>query len=165
MQTFIVAILFLATASAYASSEITPTSDPGSDCVAAKILAERTARNRKYDEMYCAVHKDRPAYDNCLRNAAIGKNISFFTDRCNAQNEGAYVSFNGKTQQVWRQPQKPHPDVTYAGTWKGDNLIVRVLPRKLIERFDEGGAIYSVDVFIVSGDTAVEIPGIYDSRP
>lgn len=164
-RTIVIAVLFLAAAAASAPSEITPTSDPGGDCVAARIVTERTARNRKYDEMYCAVNEDLPAYANCLRNVALKRTISFFTDRCNAPHEGAYVSFNGETHQVWRQPQTPHPDVTYAGTWKGDDLIVRVLPRKLIERFDEGGATYEVDVFIASGDSATEVHGTYDSRP
>lgn len=115
--------------------EIVPTADAGSDCVAAIIIT--------------VVKQDT---------------IRFFTDRCNAPNEPAYVSFNGKTHEVWHQPGKPHPDVSYAGNWKGDNVVARVQPRKLIQRFEEDRVTYAVDVFIESGSMSANIPAIYDNR-
>lgn len=158
--------LALTATPALAAGEIVPTDDPGSDCVAAKISTERTERNLKYDERYCAVNKDRAAYDNCLRNASANERIFFFTDRCNAPNEGAYLSFNGQTRQVWRQPGKSHPSVRYAGTYSAGDVVVHVVPRKLIRREGEDSEYisvsYAVDVIIKQGAETVTIPAIYD---
>ncbi len=172
MRTMTCVLLILAIAPALASGGIVPTSDPGSDCVAAKIYADWTIRNRKYDEIYCSVNKDRAAYDRCLRNVSMDKEkaIPFFTDRCNAQNEGAYVSFNGQTHQVWRQPQKPHRYVKYAGTYRGDGVVVRVLPRKVIKRYVEASdpldvrVRYAVDVYIQYGNETAKIAAVYDDQ-
>lgn len=145
--------------------EIVPTADPGSDCVAAKIYADRSGRNLKYDRLYCSANKDRAAYDRCLQNASSEQAIAFFTDRCNAPEDGAYASFNGKTHTVQRQPGARHPDVGYAGTWKGGNVDVRIVPRKLIGRFEEDRVTYAVDVIIKSGGRSAAIPATYDNRP
>lgn len=147
-----------------ASAAIVPTDDPGSDCVAATITTERTPLNRPYDERYCAVNEDPAARATCLRNVERQPTIAFFTDRCGAPEDGAFVSFNGETHRVLRQPQAPHPDVTYAGTYRGDGVTVRVLPRKRIAR-SEDGAVYRVDVVIESGGERATIHGTYDSRP
>lgn len=141
-----------------------PTADLGSDCVAAKIYASRSSQNIKYDKLYCSVNKDSGAYNRCLRNASSEKAIAFFTDRCNAREEGAYVSFNGKTHRVQWKPGARHSDVGYAGTWEGDNVEVRIVPRKLIERYEEDRVTYSVDVFIKSGGSSAVIPATYDNR-
>lgn len=151
-------------ASTTASAAIAPTDDLGSDCVAATITTERTPRNRPYDERYCAVNEDPAARAACLRNAERQPTIAFFTDRCGAPEDGAFVSFNGETHHVLRQPSAPHPDVTYAGTYRGDGVTVRVLPRKRIAR-SEDGAVYRVDVVIEAGGERAMIRGTYDSRP
>lgn len=148
-----------------ATGEIVPTADPGSDCVAAKIYADRSDRNLKFDKLYCSANKDSDAYDRCLRNVSGEQTIAFFTDRCNAPEDGAYVSFNGITHTVQRQPGTRHPDVSYAGVWKDGNVDVRIVPRKLIERFEEGRVAYSVDVIIKSGGSSATIPATYDNRP
>lgn len=172
MRTITFALLILAIAPALASGEIVPTSDRGSDCVAAKIYADWTIQNRKYDEIYCSVNKDRAAYERCLRNASIDKDkaIVFFTDRCNEPNEWAYLSFNGQTHHVWRQPQKPHRYVRYAGTYKGRGVVVRILPRMLIKRYVEESdpldvrVRYAVDVFIQHGNETTKIAAVYDDQ-
>ena len=155
---------FLILAASMASAAIVPTDDPGSDCVSATITTERTPRNRPYDERYCAANEDPTARATCLRNVEHQPTIAFFTDRCGAPEDGAFVSFNGETHHVLRQPQAPHPDVTYAGTYRGDGVTVRVLPRKRIARPEEG-AVYRVDVVIESGGERATIRGTYDSRP
>ena len=157
--------MILAVSPAFAAEPIVPTSDPGSDCVAAKIYAKRTSLNQKYDEMYCAANTDPTAYDRCLRNVSSDKTIAFFTDRCNPPEEGAYVSFNGKTHAVQRQPGESHPDVDYAGTWSGQDVVVRVMPKKLIERYEDERVTYQVEVRITSGDSSAIIQAIYDDRP
>ncbi|MGN6152904.1 MAG: hypothetical protein ACTHOH_12990 [Lysobacteraceae bacterium] len=162
MQTTLAALLLLA--SATASAAIVPTDDPGSDCVAATITTERTSQNRPYDERYCAVNEDPAARAICLHNTESQQTIAFFTDRCGAPEDGAFVSFNGETHHVLRQSRAAHPDVTYAGTYRGDGVTVRVLPRKRIARSEEG-ALYRVDVVIESGSERATIHGIYDSRP
>lgn len=163
MQTTLATLLLLATTTA--SAAIVPTDDPGSDCVAATITTERTPLNRPYDERYCAVNEDSAARATCLRNVEHQPTIAFFTDRCGAAEDGAFVSFNGETHRVLRQPSAPpHPDVTYAGTYRGDGVTVRVLPRKRIAR-SEDGAVYRVDVVIESGGERATIRGTYDSRP
>lgn len=164
MQTIFAALLLLATTTASAATAIVPTDDPGSDCVAATITTERTARNRPYDERYCAVNEDPAARATCLRNAESQQTIAFFTDRCGAPEDGAFVSFNGGTHHVLRQSRASHPDVTYAGTYRGDGVTVRVLPGKRIAR-SEDGAVYRVDVVIESGGERATIHGTYDSRP
>ena len=149
-----------------------PTSDPGSDCVAAKIYADWTNQNRKYDEIYCAVNKNPAQYNNCLRNASLDKDkaIPFFTDRCNAQNEGAYVSFNGQTHRVWRLSGMPHRYVRYAGTYKGDGIVVRIIPIKIIRRYVEESdpldvrVKYAVDVLIKHGGKTAKISAVYDDQ-
>lgn len=156
------ALLLLAASAA--SAAIVPTDDPGSDCVAATITTERTPRNRPYDERYCAANEAPTARAACLRNVEHQPTIAFFTDRCGAAEDGAFVSFNGETHRVLRQPSAPHPDVTYAGTYRGDGVTVRVLPRKRIARPEEG-AVYRVDVVIESGGEHATIRGTYDSRP
>lgn len=162
MQATLGTLLLLADAAA--SAAIVPTDDPGSDCVAATITTERTPRNRPYDERYCAVNEDAAARAACLHNVGRQPTIAFFTDRCGAPEDGAFVSFNGETHRVLRQPQAAHPDVTYAGTYRGDGVTVRVLPRKRIAR-SEDGAVYRVDVVIESGGERATIRGTYDSRP
>lgn len=157
------ATLFLL-ADTTASAAIVPTDGPGSDCVAATITTERTPRNRPYDERYCAANEDLAARATCLRNLESRQTIAFFTDRCGAPEDGAFISFNGETHRVLRQPQAPHADVTYAGTYRGDGVTVRVLPRKRIARSEEG-AVYRVDVVIESGGELATIRGTYDSRP
>lgn len=166
MRIVLCIIVFAMTAAVTAGSpgEIVPTADPGSDCVAAKIYASRSDRNLKYDKLYCSVNKDSGAYDRCLQNISSEPTIAFFTDRCNAPGDGAYVSFNGTAHRVMWQPGIRHPDVSYAGTWKGGNVEVRIVPRKLIERFEEDRVTYSVDVIITSGGSSVTIPAIYDNR-
>jgi hypothetical protein len=161
-RTIFLAAIILTTAAS--TGQIVPTADPGSDCVAAKIYADRSERNLKYDKLYCSVNKDSGAYDRCLQNTSSEQAIVFFTDRCNAPEEGAYVSFNGITHTVLWQSGSRHPDVGYAGTWEGDNVEVRIVPRKLIERFEEDRVTYSVDVIITSGGSSVTIPAIYDNR-
>jgi hypothetical protein len=161
-RTIFLAAIILTTAAS--TGQIVPTADPGSDCVAAKIYASRSSQNIKYDKLYCSVNKDSGAYDRCLRNASSEKAIAFFTDRCNAREEGAYVSFNGKTHRVHWQPGTRHSDVGYAGIWKGDKVEVRIVPRKLIERYEEDRVTYSVDVFIKSGGSSAVIPATYDNR-
>lgn len=164
---FIAAMVLLNAASA-ASAEIVPTDDPGSDCVAATIATQRTKANRRYDEAYCAVNRDRAAYRTCLDNAAANTTISFFTDRCGDADAGAYVSFNGHTHHLARTSRSRHRYVTYAGTYAGDGIVVRVVPGKLIERFEEDGELlgvtHSVDVFISHGGKTVKVPAIYDNR-
>ncbi|MBP6533866.1 MAG: hypothetical protein KAZ45_01525 [Arenimonas sp.] len=169
MRTAICAILTLATAPLRASDQITPTDDPGSDCVAAVIFTERSAHNRRYDEMYCSVNNAPAAYDTCLRNASANTTVRFFTDRCNAEDEGAYVSFNGQTHNVRRTMRQAHPLVGYAGTYAGGDVTVRIVPRKLIERVydssEPAGVRYAVDVFITHDGKTAEIAGIYDNQP
>lgn len=162
MQTTL-GLLFLL-ASTTASAAIVPTDDSGSDCVAAIITTERTPGNRPYDEHYCAANEAPAARASCLRNLESRQTIAFFTDRCGAPEDGAFVSFNGETHRVLRQPSASHPDVTYAGTYRGDGVTVRVLPRKRITRTEEG-AVYRVDVTIESGGECATIRGTYDSRP
>lgn len=161
-RTIFLAAIILTTAAS--TGQIVPTADPGSDCVAAKIYASRSERNLKYDKLYCSVNKDSGAYDRCLQNTSTEPTIAFFTDRCNAPGDGAYVSFNGKTHTVLWKSGARHPDVGYAGTWKGGNVEVRIVPRKLIERFEEDRVTYSVDVIITSGGSSATIPAIYDNR-
>lgn len=172
MRTVTFIAIFFVIAPVLAAGGIVPTSDPGSDCVAAKIYADWTGQNRKYDEIYCAANKNPVQYNNCLRNVSLEKNkaIPFFTDRCNAQNEGAYVSFNGQTHQVWRQPGMPHRYVRYAGTYKGNGIVVRITPTKIIRRYVEESdpldvrVRYEVDVFIqYEGETA-KIAAVYDDQ-
>lgn len=169
MRTAICAILTLATAPLRASDQITPTDDPGSDCVAAVILTERSAHNRRYDEIYCAANNTPSVYENCLRNASANTTVRFFTDRCNAEDEGAYVSFNGRTHNVRRTMRQAHPLVGYAGTYAGGDVAVRIVPRKLIERFYDGqepaGVRYAVDVFITNDGKTAKIAGVYDNQP
>ena len=162
MQTTL-GLLFLL-ASTTPSAAIVPTDDPGSDCVAATITTERTARNRPYDVRYCAVNADPAARATCLRNVEHQPTIAFFTDRCDAPEDGAFVSFNGETHRVLRQPSAPHPVITYAGTFRGDGVTVRVLPRKRIAR-TEDSSVYRVDVVIESGGEHATIRSTYDSRP
>lgn len=157
-------LMLLTVGQACAAGGIVPTPDPGSDCVAAKILAERTAHNRPYEERSCAVNKDRAAFERCLRYVSAQPTIAFFTDRCNAPADGAYVSFNGATRTVHRQPGSRHPDVDYAGTWSGAGVTVRIMPVQLIERFPEGRVTYRVDVRITAGEASVRIPAVYDDR-
>jgi hypothetical protein len=166
MRIVLCIVVFAMTAVATAGSphEIVPTADPGSDCVAAKIYASRSSQNIKYDKLYCSVNKDSRDYNRCLRNASSEKAIAFFTDRCNAREEGAYVSFNGKTHTVHWQPGTRHSDVGYAGIWKGDKVEVRIAPGKLIKRYEENRVTYSVEVFIKSGGSSAVIPATYDNR-
>ena len=137
MRTAHYALLLLTTIiiSACAPEGIIPTPDKGSDCVAAVITV--------------------------MRQQEV---VPFFTDRCNASNEEAYISFNGETRRIWRQPENPHSDVTYAGTWKGDNVLVRITPRELIGRFEDDRVTYAVDVFIQSGNKNVTFQATYDNR-
>jgi hypothetical protein len=172
MRTATCALLIFATAPALASDGIVPTSDPGSDCVAATLHADWTPRNRRYDEAYCAVNEARDAYERCLQNVSMHKDkaIPFFTDRCNAEDEGAYVSFNGQTHQVWRQPGKSHLHVRYAGTYMGDGVVVRIVPRRLIERHvDPSDPLdmtvrYAVDVEIRYGGETARIAAVYGDQ-
>lgn len=164
MQTTLAVLLLLATTTTTASAAIVPTDDPGSDCVAATITTERTPGNRPYDERYCVVNEDAAARATCLRNIGSRQTIAFFTDRCGAPEDGAFVSFNGETRHVLRQPGASHPDVSYAGTYEGDGVTVRVLPRKRIARVEDG-AVYRVDVVIESDGERATIHGTYDSRP
>lgn len=172
MRTMTGILLIAAIAPALASGELVPTSDPGSDCVAATIYADWTIGNRKYDEIYCSANKDRAAYDHCLRNASLDEEmaIPFFTDRCDAESEGAYISFNGQTHHVRRESQQPHRYVRYAGLYKGGDIVVRILPRRLIKRYIEESdpldvrVRYAVDVIIQIGDETTKIAAIYDDQ-
>jgi hypothetical protein len=168
MRTIFCVVLCLLSGPSLAFGEIVPTDDPGSDCVAATIATQRIAANRKYDEAYCAVNQDPAGYRTCLNNAAANPTISFFTDRCGDVEDGAYVSFNGQTHQVWRKSESPHREVRYAGTYTGEGVTVRVVPGKLIKRFVEDGEVlgitHSVDVVITQGAETVKIPAIYDDR-
>ena len=161
--------LCLAAGAALAAERIVPTDDPGSDCVAARIFAQRTRQNLKYDALYCAVNKQRPAYDRCLRHVSANETVTFFTDRCNAPDEGAYLSINGQTHLVRRDSRSAHPEVAYAGTYKGDGVVVRIVPKRRIERFFDGseriGVKYAVDVFIEREGRSVKITAVYDDRP
>lgn len=161
-------VLCLLSGQSLAGGDIVPTDGPGSDCVAATIATQRSAANRTYDEAYCAVNKDPAAYRTCLKNAAANPTIAFFTDRCGDAEDGAYVSFNGRTHQVRRKGESPHRLVRYAGTYSGEGVSVRVVPVKLIKRFvedgEEMGITHSVDVFITQGGETVKIPAVYDDR-
>lgn len=173
-RTFLV-ILALAVFPGLAAAEIVPTDDPGSDCVAATITTGKTPKNRAYDERYCAVNASQSAYDTCLRNLSSNTVVSFFTDRCNAPEEGAFVSFNGRTHHVFRVAGKRHSDVRYAGTYKADGLVVQVLPRKRIRRSadastlsgtgSEAGVRHAVDVIIEYAGETLRVPGHYDDFP
>ncbi len=162
------AVLMLGVAPAFAAGPIVPTDDVGSDCVAATLVAKRTPRNRIHDERYCARNTDRSAYTRCLRNASARETITFFTDRCNASDEGAYVSFDGRTYQVWRDPGPAHAEVRYAGTYRSGEVVVRIVPKRLIERFFDGpeplGVQYAVDVVIEHEGRKARIAAIYDDR-
>lgn len=172
MRTVFGAFIIFTNATALATGSLVPTSDPGSDCVAAAICTDWTAGNRKYDEIYCSVNEDPAAYVRCLSNASADKDksIAFFTDRCNAEDEGAYVSFNGQTHHVWRRAQQPHRYVKYAGTYEGNGVVVRILPTRLIKRYvDESDPHdvrirYAVDVFIQYGNETARIAAIYDDQ-
>lgn len=168
MRTIFCVAALLLSGPGLASGEIVPTDDPGSDCVAATIVAQRGKGNDKYDAAYCAVNEDPAARRVCMKNAAGNPSIAFFTDRCGDAEDGAYVSFNGKTHQVWRKSGSPHRYVTYAGTYAGGDVTVKIVPGKLIKRFEEDaellGVTHSVEVFISQGSETVKVPAIYDSR-
>ena len=168
------AILTFVSVSAHAADRIVPTSDQGSDCVAARITANKTSLNQKYDQLYCSINKESAAYTNCLRNVSSINTVDFFTDRCNEASDGAYVSFNGKTYQVWRASPAGKSSVTYAGTYmgetlKGENLEVRVVPRKILSRHYDGydllGVTASVDVTIKYGGQSSSVRATYVSGP
>lgn len=172
MRTILGIFVISASTAALASGSLVPTSDPGSDCVAAAIYADWTMGNRKYDEIHCSVNEDPAAYVRCLSNASADKDksIPFFTDRCNAEDEGAYISFNGQTHHVRREAQQPHRYVRYAGTYEGNGVVVRILPTRLIKRYvDESDphdvrVRYAVDVFIQYGNETARIAAIYDDQ-
>lgn len=168
MKAIFYALGLLLSGPGLAAGAIVPTEDPGSDCVAATIATPRGAGNRKYDEAYCAVNRDPAAYRTCLKNASDIATIAFFTDRCGEAGDGVYVSFNGRTHRLARTSTVRHRYVTYAGGYSGDGGVVRVVPGKLIERFEEDGELlgvtHSVDVFITSAGETVKVPAVYDSR-
>lgn len=163
------ALVLLASVSAFAAGGIVPTGDPGSDCVAAKIYAKTTPQNRPFDEVYCAINKNAAAYKNCVDNLAKETEVAFFTDRCNAPEDGAYVSFNGKTHQVWRKAGPSHADVIYAGFYEGPELAVRIVPTRLLQRHIENsepvGVSYAVDVFITYKNDRVKVTARYEDGP
>jgi hypothetical protein len=175
-RTFLV-ILALAVFPGMAAAEIVPTDDPGSDCVAATITTSKTPKNRAYDERYCAVNASQSAYDTCLRNLSSNTVVSFFTDRCNAPEEGAFVSFNGRTHRVFRAAGKRHRDVRYAGKYRGEGLVVQVIPRKRMGSSadasmlsgsatgSEAGVRHAVEVIIQYAGETLRVPGQYDDSP
>lgn len=171
MRTIVFAVMASLSGPGLAAAGIVATDDPGSDCVAATIATARTPGNRRYDQAYCAVNQDPAAYRTCLDNASANPSIVFFTDRCGEAGDGAYVSFNGQTHRVWRKPGAPPHAVRYAGRYAGkpaDDVQVRVVPGKLIERFEEDGELlgitHGVDVFITHAGETVKIAGVYDDR-
>jgi hypothetical protein len=162
--------LLLVPALAGAGEAIVPTADPGSDCVAAKIYAKKTPANRAWDERHCAaVNTERAGQRTCLRNVGLAREVAFFTDRCNPEQDGAYVSFNNETHQVWRSGQMKDTPVSFAGTYRGkDGLLIRVVPRKLLSSHFDADAgrefvSYAVDVFIEHRGQSARIRGTYDN--
>ncbi len=169
MQLKIFVALSLFSLSASAADPIVPTSDPGSDCLAARISAKKTSLNDQYDKLYCSINRLPAAYANCLKNASDEDTVVFFTDRCNEASDGAYVSFNGVSHHVSRAATIKNSPVTFAGTFKGDDLEVRVIPSKILSRFYDGedlmGVTAAVEVVIKYGAQSSTIPGTYDSEP
>ena len=165
----ILVALSLFSLSASAADPIVPTSDPGSDCLAARITANKTSLNQPYDKLYCSINKLPAAYANCLKNVSDMDTVVFFTDRCNEASEGADISFNGVTHHVARAATIRNSPVTFAGTFKGENLDVRVVPRKILSRFYDGedllGVTATVEVVIKYGAQSSVIQGTYDSEP
>ena len=163
-QTVGVALLLAALAGP-AAAPIVPTPDTGSDCVAAKIHAQRTPANRRYEERYCSVNKDAALYAQCLRNTAQNTSIAFFTDRCHPGDEDAYLSFNGETHSLWRTASVDSP-VSYAGSFRGKDLVVRVVPRKVVKRYDpdteRDEVSADVDVFITWRGRTTKIEGDFN---
>ncbi|MEP6882469.1 MAG: hypothetical protein ABI866_10780 [Dokdonella sp.] len=169
MQMKILVALSLFSLSASAADPIVPTSDPGSDCLAARISAKKTSLNDQYDNLYCSINKLPAAFANCLKNASDEDTVVFFTDRCNEASEGAYVSFNGATHHVSRAATIKNSPVTFACTFKAEDLEVRVVPGKILSRFYDGedllGVTAAVEVVIKYGAQSVTVQGTYDSEP
>lgn len=169
MQMKMLVALSLFSLSASAADPIVPTSDPGSDCLAARITANKTSLNQPYDKLYCSINKLPAAFANCLKNASNEDTVVFFTDRCNEASEGAYVSFNGVSHHVSQAATIRNSPVTFAGTFKGDDLEVRVIPRKILSRFYDGedllGVTAAVEVVIKYGAQSSTVQGTYDSEP
>jgi hypothetical protein len=161
--------LLLVPVLAAAGEAIVPTADPGSDCVAAKIYAAKTAANRAWDERHCAsVNTGRAGAQACLRNVGKERQVAFFTDRCNPEQYGAYVSFNNQTHQVFRAQTLKDTPVSFAGTYRGkDGLEVLIVPRKQLSRQFDADAdrefvSYAVDVYIRHRGRSARIRGTYD---
>lgn len=161
-------VLLFVSSPAFAAGEIVPTADAGSDCVAAVIYADRTEKNRKYDALYCSANRERSAYERCLANSSgeSERKIPFFTDRCNEPDAGAYISFNGQTHQVWRDSTEIDPRIRYAGTYKGDGVVVRIVPGQCEAGGEQdaapSGHECAVDVFIEHAGEKANFSAVYD---
>ncbi|MBP6749670.1 MAG: hypothetical protein KA144_08525 [Xanthomonadaceae bacterium] len=158
-----------------AAAQIVPTDDKGSDCVAARIEVKKTAANIPFDRAVCEKSTDASQIETCMQHMAARTHVTFLTDRCNAPDEAVYVNFNGETHEVFRSKPQTHRRVQYAGRFRGRDLIVDVIPIKLIENIydtDEDGnrteligSRYRVAVTVVYRGRKTKLIGEYSDGP
>jgi len=158
-----------------AAGQIVPTDDRGSDCVAARIEVEKTAANIPFDRAVCEKSPGASQIETCMQHMAERTHVTFLTDRCNAPNEAVYVNFNGETHEVFRVKPPTHRRVQYSGRFRGRDLIVDVVPIKLIEntydldsdgkRTEVIGSRYRVAVNVLYRGRKTKLIGEYSDGP
>jgi hypothetical protein len=173
MRAMFFAVIALSATSASAADPIVLTSTPVGDCVSARISAKKTAQHLHYDRLYCSVNKQKAAFENCMRNASYTEQVDFFTDRCGSESEEdievAFVGINGMTHRVSRARPAEASVVGFQGAYNGEDLEVRVTPRKILSREYDGsdliGISASVDVHIRYRGQSAKFRGVYSHGP
>jgi hypothetical protein len=131
LQTMMLGLLFIQAAFAERQLWLSPVST--GDCVAARISAKRSRFADEFDKKYCSeANSDEAAARRCIENAAMDKNITFFTDRCS---EKEYlIGINGKEFRLKRVSKKRGKPHYFVGSFAGEGLSVRISHARLISK-------------------------------
>ncbi len=139
------------------------------DCVTARITATKNDKQNSLDNTYC-VHGNRGDLEKtkvCIDNSLAVPDVTFFTDRCGSE-EGAYfISLNGTEHTLRRIKNIPSSPVPFAGTYKGDNIVVTIESSKLLDTSDEDGLTeeeFDVIVSVTQKGHTEKINGIFWHR-
>lgn len=138
------------------------------DCVSPHILAAPSAAQSRIDREYCVNgnlgHSEK--IQNCLRNVAPRKEVTFFWDTCGSANGQFQISLGGMEYTLKRIKRLESSKVPVAGIYEASGLRVtielgRLLRRSRLSLQDGGFEEYEVFVTPKQGSSINRIRGVF----
>jgi hypothetical protein len=138
------------------------------DCVSPRILAPTNGVQSRMDRDYCVSGNlgNPEKIQNCLRNVASRKEVTFFWDTCGSEEGPFQISLGGKEYTLRKVKRLDARNVPVAGIYEAQGLRVVIEPGRLLRRSqlsleDGGDEEYAVLVTAQQGSSVNRIHGVF----